>query len=88
MARRTAAVRSEDLESAETTQVRQDPFHEYAVMLPGNKLQCSGYRSRQAKLFKELEIYKNRAFGDEFMGRYPVISLSFKDVEGDNYQDR
>ena len=44
-------------------------------------------RSRPERLFRDLAIYKNRAFCDEYMGRYPVISISFKDVEGKNYHE-
>ena len=44
-------------------------------------------RSRPERLFRDLAIYKNRAFCDEYMGRYPVISISFKDVEGDTFED-
>ncbi len=44
-------------------------------------------RRRQRKLFKDLAIYKNKAFCDKHMGRYPVISLSFKDVDGKTFQD-
>ena len=40
-------------------------------------------RSRQENLFKDLKVYKeNRKLCDEYMGRYPVISLSLKDTEG------
>ncbi|WP_274968277.1 hypothetical protein [Succinimonas amylolytica] len=40
-------------------------------------------RSRQENLFKDLKVYKeNRKFCDKYMGRYPVISLSLKDTEG------
>ena len=44
-------------------------------------------RSRPERLFKDLAIYKNKAFCDKHMGRYPVISLSFKEVEGDTFED-
>ena len=44
-------------------------------------------RSRPERLFKDLAIYKNKAFCDEYMGRYPVISISFKDAEGKTFQD-
>ena len=38
-------------------------------------------RSRQENLFKDLKVYKeNRKLCDEYMGRYPVISLSLKDT--------
>ena len=44
-------------------------------------------RSRQEKLFKNLAVYKNKELCDEFMGRYPVVSISLKEVEGDNFID-
>ncbi|WP_406040005.1 AAA family ATPase [Succinimonas sp.] len=44
-------------------------------------------RSRPERLFKDLEVSKNKAFCDEYMGRYPVISLTFKDVEGANFRE-
>ena len=44
-------------------------------------------RSRPDQLFKNLAIYKNKEFCDKYMGRYPVISISFKDVDGKNYQE-
>jgi hypothetical protein len=44
-------------------------------------------RSRQEKLFKNLAVYKNKELCDEYMGRYPVVSISLKEVEGDNFID-
>jgi hypothetical protein len=45
-------------------------------------------RSRQQNLFKDLKVYKeNRKLCDEYMGRYPVISLSLKDTEGANFEE-
>ena len=45
-------------------------------------------RSRQENLFKDLKVYKeNRKLCDEYMGRYPVISLSLKDTEGANFEE-
>ena len=44
-------------------------------------------RSRQENLFKDLKVYKeNRKLCDEYMGRYPVISLSLKDTEAKNFK--
>ncbi|WP_406037015.1 AAA family ATPase, partial [Succinimonas sp.] len=44
-------------------------------------------RSRPERLFKDLDVYKNRAFCNEYMGRFPVISLTFKDAEGANFRE-
>ena len=44
-------------------------------------------RSRQEKLFKNLAVYKNKELCDEFMGRYPVVSISLKSVSGENFTD-
>ena len=45
-------------------------------------------RSRQENLFKDLKVFKeNRKLCDEYMGRYPVISLSLKDTEGANFEE-
>ena len=42
-------------------------------------------RSRPERLFKDLAIYKNKAFCDEYMGRFPVISISLKSMQGLNF---
>ncbi len=42
-------------------------------------------RSRQERLFKNLAVYEDRKFCDEFMGRYPVISISLKSVRGEDF---
>ena len=42
-------------------------------------------RSRQEKLFKDLAVYKDQDLCDKFMGRYPVISISLKEVEGADF---
>ena len=42
-------------------------------------------RSRPERLFKDLAICKNKAFCDEYMGRFPVISISLKSVEGSDF---
>ena len=44
-------------------------------------------RSRPESLFKDLDVYKNKAFCNEYMGRYPVISISFKEAEGSTLED-
>ena len=44
-------------------------------------------RSRPERLFKGLDVSRNKKFCDEYMGRFPVISISFKDVDGDTFED-
>ncbi len=44
-------------------------------------------RRRQRKLFRDLAISENKAFCAKHMGRYPVISLSLKDADGETFQD-
>ena len=38
--------------------------------------------SGHIKLFNDKEIYKDKAFCNKFMGKYPVIFISFKEVKG------
>ena len=49
--------------------------------------QHPGDRSRPERLFKDLAISKNKAFCAKHMGRYPVISLSFKNADGETFHD-
>lgn len=42
-------------------------------------------KSKQERLFCDKQIYKDKDFCNEFMGEYPVISVSFKDVNGDSF---
>jgi len=44
-------------------------------------------RSRQEMLFKGLKVSRNRKLCDEFMGRYPVVSVSLKDTDGEDFED-
>ncbi len=44
------------------------------------------YEARQKNLFKDLEISKDTALCDEHMGKYPVISVTFKDAKGNDYE--
>ncbi len=40
-------------------------------------------RSRPEELFRKLTVFKeDKPFCDEYMGRYPVVGISFKGVEG------
>jgi len=43
-------------------------------------------KSKPEKLFHNLAIAKNKDFCDRYMGEYPVIFLSLKDVEGDSVE--
>ena len=43
--------------------------------------------SEQISLFKDKEIYKDKEFCEKFMGKYPVISITFKDVKALNFKD-
>lgn len=44
-------------------------------------------RSRPEKLFKDLAVFKNKAFCDEYMGRFPVIMISLKSVQGKDFPE-
>ena len=44
-------------------------------------------RSRPERLFKDLTIYKNKEFCDKYMGRYPVISITLKSIEGSDFAE-
>lgn len=37
-------------------------------------------------LFEELEIFQNKELCKRYMGKYPTISISLKDVEGEDFQ--
>ncbi len=41
----------------------------------------------QDALFARTAIYEDKAFCAEFMGRYPVLSLSFRNVDGGSFQE-
>ena len=41
--------------------------------------------SFQDRIFKDTEIYKDKEFCHKFMGRYPVIFISLKEVDADNF---
>ena len=53
--------------------LRVDPAH------PGDA-------SRQERLFSGLKVLEDRAFCDRFMGRTPVLSLTFKDAAGESFE--
>ena len=41
--------------------------------------------SEQIYLFKDKEIYKDKEFCEKFMGKFPVILISFKGAYADTY---
>ena len=43
--------------------------------------------SKQLELFKDTQILEDKVFCDKFMGQCPVISVSFKDVEGNTFEE-
>ncbi len=43
--------------------------------------------SRPQRLFRDCAIIKDQSFCQQFMGRYPVISITLKDVYGNCYED-
>ena len=42
--------------------------------------------SFQQKLFKDTEIMKDKSFVEKYMGRFPVIFISLKDIKGISYE--
>ena len=46
-----------------------------------------GDTSRQVNWFRDTEIFADREFCNEFMGRFPVIFLTLKSVAFDNFND-
>ena len=44
-----------------------------------------GDASRQERLFAGLHVLEDRAFCERFMGRTPVLSLSFKEAAGESF---
>ncbi|WP_406030366.1 AAA family ATPase [Succinivibrio sp.] len=47
----------------------------------------SDNREYKEKLFDGLEILKDKEFTDEYMGQFPVIYLSLKSVDGQDFKD-
>ena len=58
-------------------------FHDFLALDPSNP----GDTSRQENWFRNTEIFADREFCSEFMGRFPVIFLTFKSVAFDNFND-
>ena len=46
-----------------------------------------GDTSYQDALFSQTQIYKDKEFCTEYMGKYPVLSLTLKDVDGNCFQE-
>ena len=44
-------------------------------------------KTRLHKIFSGLDVYADEAFCQENMGEWPVISLSFKSIEGRNFEE-
>ena len=44
-----------------------------------------GDASRQERLFSGLRVLEDKTFCEQFMGRTPVLSLSFKEAEGESF---
>ena len=43
--------------------------------------------SKQLKLFKGTKILEDKEFCSKFMGQYPVIDITLKDVDGNNFEE-
>ncbi len=50
-------------------------------------LKCFFEPGADRALFEGLEVSKNRELCDRYMGQFPVISVSLKGTEGENFQD-
>lgn len=48
-------------------------------------LQKPGNTERNQALFAGLSVMKDRTFCDAFLGQYPVISMTLKDIEGEDF---
>ena len=58
-------------------------FHDFLALDPSNP----GDTSRQEKWFRNTEIFADREFCNEFMGRFPVIFLTLKSIAFNNFND-
>ncbi len=57
-------------------------FHEFLRINPANPEDTS----YQERLFKDTKIFEDQELCREHMGKYPVISITFKEVKGDTYE--
>ena len=59
-------------------------FYDFLALNPDNP----GDVSKQEKWFKDTYIFKKeKAFCDEYMGKFPVIFISLKQVDGDDFTE-
>ncbi len=58
-------------------------FYDFLALDPENP----GDVSRQEKWFKDTSIFKDKDFCWKYMGKFPVIFLSFKTIVHDNFND-
>ncbi len=59
-----------------------DTFYQFLKINPENPSDAS----YQEELFKDTKIYEDGDFCQKFMGKWPVIFVSFKDVEGSDFE--
>lgn len=57
-------------------------FYNFLKINPENPLD----QSFQDELFKDTKIYEDKVFCQKFMGKWPVIFVSFKDVDGLDFE--
>lgn len=60
-------------------------FYEFLRINPSNP-ENSEDTSYQQKLFKDTQIYQDQEFCQEFMGKFPVIFVTFKNVYGGDFK--
>ena len=60
-----------------------DTFSEFLRINPDNP----GDTSYQDALFSQTQIYEDKPFCDEYMGKYPVLFLTLQDVDGNSFQE-
>ena len=60
-----------------------DMFKEFLNVNPDNP----GDTSRQERLFKGLDVMKDTEFVHKYMGQYPVVSMTFKRVFGESFDE-
>ena len=58
-------------------------FYDFLALDPENP----GDVSRQEKWFKDTSIFKDKDFCCKYMGKFPVIFVSFKTIVHDNFND-
>ena len=58
-------------------------FYDFLALDPVNPTDVS----RQEKWFKDTKIFEDKAFCSKYMGKYPVIFVSFKTIVHQNFND-